>query len=416
MNHLFKCLVVAQVILAVSTPAFSQNEFAFTRAVNRSQHDQYLKDSMITRSLQVPLSTTTEKEWQKAFWAMELMLYKTTTTKNKLSEAWQKADTLSEGFQKSLLEVSYTLYPDAFKRPVTHLLHSTVSPSVFIRAAEYIWLTDQSKQIKRMLQKQMAQKFKESNYIGLTLLQQRLNRTNQKRPPIEALFDSNFLTGQTIIYSLQRSNRNFPGLVLIRKPNGQFVRNHDGSFFFTTQLARAITNYPYYITNGNTPQGLLRWTGFDSSSNNYIGPTTNLQLVLPYEATPAIFLANNRITDTVWMQNIYTNLLPDSWKSYHELYESFWAGAIGRSEIIMHGTTINPLYYKGQPYFPQTPSLGCLCSYEAWDTNGRLIESNQEQIVRTLISIGSTNGYVIVINLDDQNKAVRLNEVMHLVK
>ena len=416
MDLLHKCVLVLLLVLSVTTSTYSQTQFDFTKAVNRSQHDQFLKDSLITGSLKVPLSTATEKEWQKAFWAMELMLYKSKETSLKLSEAWRMANQLSEGFQKSLLEVSYTIDPGTFIRPATQLLHNTLSPAVFIRAAEYIWLTDKTQSTKRMIHRLMRQKFKDANFIGFNLLQKRLNEPVQQRPSLKALFDSSFLPGQTIIYSLQRSNRDYPGLVLIRKPNGQFARNSDGSFFHTSQLARSVTNYPFYITNGNTPQGLFRWAAFDSSTNNYIGPTTTLQLLMPYESTPTVFLPNNSTSEKMWTEEIYANLLPASWRSYNGLYESFWAGAIGRSEIIMHGTTINPIYYKEKKYFPQTPSLGCLCSYEAWDKNGRLTNSHQEQIVTALKTIGSLNGYVVVVNLDDKNKAVELNEVMHLLR
>jgi hypothetical protein len=77
----------------------------------------------------------------------------------------------------------------------------------------------------------------------------------------------------------------------------------------------------------------------------------------------------------------------------------------------MHGTAVNPEFYKGQTYYPQTPSLGCLCSYEEWNKNGVRIKSNQQQIDDALDSIGSSSGYVVVIELNDEKKAVSIDEI-----
>ena len=393
--------------------AQAQTYFEFTTAINRAKHDHDLKE-IIKTSLKQTISPATEGEWKKAFWAMELMLYKTSYTKEKLAQAWKLAPTLSENFQKALLEVSYTLYPSSFKNEINGLLIATKSPAVFIRCAEYLMLTNSisSKKIKSLLH----QHFNKNDFIGFKILAQRLSNNHIiKRPPLQDIFSKNFLPGQTIIYSLQRKNRNYAGLVLIRKADGSFVKEKDGSLFHTAQLARAITNYPFYITNGNTPQGIYRWTGFDTSANAYIGPTPNLQMVMPYETSPAVFYNNKADTTSQWSQQSYATMLPTSWRTYNGMYENFFAGAIGRSEIIMHGTTINPNYYKGQHYFPQTPSLGCLCSYEEWDKQGKQVVSNQQKIVTALKSIESISGYVIVLELDDKNEAVTLQDAAKLL-
>ena len=229
------------------------------------------------------------------------------------------------------------------------------------------------------------------------------------------IFDSSFLPGQTVIYSLQRSNRDYAGLVIIRKPDGTFLKDSTGNYFHTSQLAKAITAYPFYITNGNTPQGILRFSGFDRSRLLYIGPTQNLQMQLPYEDSPDVFFADSSLIDTTWSSALYASLLPPTWKNYAGIYESFYAGEIGRTAVIMHGTTIDPEFYKAQTYYPQTPSLGCLCSYEEWDSTGHRVSSNQQQIVNALNSIGATNGYVVVIDIDDKHENVSLNEVKPLL-
>ena len=415
LNERMKPCIFSLLLLLWLQPAVSQPTFAFTTAASRAQHDWRLTDTVINNTFRTPLSADNENGWRSAFWAMELLLYKSPFTKAKLQEAWNKANDLTEGFQKALLEVSYTLYPTAFTPEVTKLLQITPSPAVFIRSAEYLLQAKPCKATHNSIKHQLAQRFNGSAFRGFALLQQRMNdKPTAKRPPLTNLLSKDFLPGQTIIYSLQRSNRNYPGLVIIRRGDGSWVRNSDGSLFYTTQLARSITNYPFYITNGNTPQGIFRWTGFDTSSIAYIGPTPNLQMVMPVEVTPAVFFDDSSLAN-VWTKELYASLLPPSWKTDIGIYESWWAGEMGRSEIIMHGTTIDPRYYKAQPYYPQTPSLGCLCSYEAWNSYGQRVNSNQQKLVDALTGIGSTQGYVVVINVDDQPKPVSQADLAQLI-
>jgi len=261
----------------------------------------------------------------------------------------------------------------------------------------------------------MKRKFPGNASTGLQILQMRMTATPQPIPPLKDILGSKFLTGQTVIYSLQRANRDYAGLVLIRKPDGTFLKDISGGYFHTSQLARAITAYPFYITNGNTPQGILRFSGFDVSRLLYIGPTQNLQLQIPYEITPDAFFNDTTLIDTPWSKQLYASLLPASWKNYSSIYESFYAGRMGRTAIIMHGTTIDPEFYKAQTYYPQTPSLGCLCSYEEWNEAGYRLNSNQQKIVDALNAIGSSDGYVVVIDIDNKKKNVTIDEVKTLL-
>jgi hypothetical protein len=233
---------------------------------------------------------------------------------------------------------------------------------------------------------------------------------------LKDIFGKNFLANQTVIYSFQRKDRGYAGIVVIRRPDGSFVKNNDSSYFHTSQLARAVTNYPFYITNGNTPQGIFRWTGFEISKLAFIGPTPNVQMVMPYEAKPNIFFADSSLANATWEKEMYASLLPASWKNYEGMYESFYAGQMGRSEIIMHGTTVDPSYYKGKSYYPQTPSLGCLCSYEEWNAKGMRVKSNQQQIDDALDTFDASNGYVVVIELNDEKKPVTLDEIQPFLK
>lgn len=97
--------------------------------------------------------------------------------------------------------------------------------------------------------------------------------------------------------------------------------------------------------------------------------------------------------------------------------EAYQAGKIGRSEIIAHGTTIDPEWFKGQPYYPISPTLGCLCGREIWDPKtGKISNSDQLNLVNTFIETPGTKGYIIVINLDDKPGPVTAEEIAPVIE
>jgi hypothetical protein len=164
---------------------------------------------------------------------------------------------------------------------------------------------------------------------------------------------------------------------------------------------------PGYITNGNTPQGIFKLIGFDISKSSFIGPTTNMQLLLPFEKS-------STVPDSVAMQfgNVYTSLLPKLWQQYFPVYEAFYAGSAGRTEIIAHGTTVDPEYYKGKTH---TPTQGC-CA-KVWSAaDGKRTESNQQRLVDAVKKAGGANGYCIVIEIDDQQKPVSIKDILPFLK
>ncbi len=98
------------------------------------------------------------------------------------------------------------------------------------------------------------------------------------------------------------------------------------------------------------------------------------------------------------------------------MMEAWHAGQIGRTEIIAHGTTLDPDLFKSKPYFPCTPTQGCLCAKEIWNTtSGRLMSSDEFGLVEAIRSTPGTKGYLFVINVDDQKKPVSRQEVEHWV-
>ncbi|MFM6925569.1 MAG: hypothetical protein ACKOU7_08710, partial [Ferruginibacter sp.] len=245
-----------------------------------------------------------------------------------------------------------------------------------------------------------------------TILKNKLLQPAPKRPPVKDLMSNTFLPNEMVVYSFQRKNRNYPGLVMVRSNDGSFIKDNAGKYFAVPQLARSGTNMPGYLSNGNTPQGIFKIFDFAVSKGRFIGPTTNIQMVLPYERSTDV---SDSVTRS--LGDNYRLLLPGSWKNYFPFLEAYYAGKAGRSEIIAHGTTVNPAYYAKQPYYPLTPTQGCLCTKEIWSAvDGKRLESDQQKLVDAVQKAGGANGYCVVIEIDAQQKPVSLKDILPFLK
>ena len=367
---------------------FSQSNTSFFFA------SKYCRDSVteqlvnqIESTVPLPFTRDNYGKWAASFWAMELMLYKPPNFYQKLPQLILVISKTPPAFQRSFLEMLYTLYPKTFVKNIASIWQILGSDKAKAMALEYMAMANYFPKINK------DDMFRQSAYYPI------YRQSYQKQQLItltkNAFLNPKFLTGQTLLCSFQNNNRNIPGYLMLRKPNGKWVTDDGGKPLQFPQLARSITNLPFYLTNGNTPQGLYKITGLATSTNNWIGPTTNLQLVLPFEDSATVFFG----TDTSFKE-AYKKLLQPL-QNYLALYQSFIAGQLGRSEIIAHGTTINPAYYQLQKYYPLTPSLGCLCSPEIWDCNGQLIKSVQQQWIDVLQKLQPQPIYLVVAVVKD---------------
>jgi hypothetical protein len=314
----------------------------------------------------------------------------------------------------------YACYPDKYYTQAKFLLMQTNDPKIFAMSAEYILNSNHAEDDASFLAVKTKQLL--ASYPDNAILQQLLYRIVHQKdknttPDISSLLQKNYLQGHVLVFSFQRKNRNYPGIVMVRDGNGNFIMDSSGRYFSVPQLARSTNNLPGYLTNGNTPEGIFRMKGYDVSRAAFIGPTVNVQLTMPFEKSPQHFYADSSITDTTWNINYYRNLLPAEFRDYQPIYQSYYAGKAGRSEIIIHGTTVNPKYYISQPYFPLTPTQGCLTSKEIWDEEtGQRTESDQQQLINAMIKAGGAQGYAIVINIDDEQRPVALYDIVPLIE
>jgi len=386
-----------------------------TDAAREKMNERLIKNS-ITKNLLLPLTDSTEENWQDAFDAMEVMNYQSPFVESKVYAAFDSIGMRSTSFQRALLELAYTNYPGKFVMQTNVLLEETTDPKIFAVCAEYLLQHKKTDVEKKILQQKLVKKFTDTAYKNpvLFMLSTRLKPTDINSQPVHQILkdilNKDFLPNQIVMYSFQRKNRDYPGLVLIRKPDGSFVKDSSGNLFHLPQLARSISNLPGYLRNGNTPQGIFKMFGFGVSMSNFIGPTANVQMGMPVELSIQKYFDDSTILDSTWTMDWYQKLIPKKLRNYLPLYDSYYAGLAGRSEIIAHGTTIDPDFYSGKPYYPLTPTQGCLCTKEIW--NGKRLQSDQQKLVNGLLKAGGANGYCVVIEIDDKYAPVTIKDLM----
>jgi hypothetical protein len=329
-------------------------------------------------------------------------------------------DSLQYSTKLAFFEAVYGLYPGTYERDMRKLISKETQPKLFAMQAVYLLATDASPKNKAYLLALLNARFPSSDKSDL--LQQLRDYINnhdvyvqQPVPDIVALFNNQKMLQQKVMYSFQRWNRDYPGLAVLQNADGNFAKDSTGKLLVFQQLARAASNLPYFITDGNTPQGIYSITGIQVSRNYFLGPTPNLQMVLPFEDDEAYW--GDTYDNTKDALSNYLGLLPAAWQGYKPITEAFYAGKIGRSAIISHGTTLNPVYFTGKPYYPISPTLGCLCAKEIWDTaTGKLQESEQLNLVNAFVATPSDTGYTIVLNLNNRQAPVSREEVGALVR
>jgi hypothetical protein len=386
-----------------------------TEAARTKMNERLIKNS-ITKNLSLPLTDSTEENWQDAFDAMEVMNYHSAFVESKVHNAFDSIGVRSISFQRALMELAYANYPGKFIMQTNVLLEETTDPKIFAICAEYLMQHKKSDIEKKILAKKLLEKFTDTAYKNpvLFMLSTRLAptevNTQSVHEVLKEVLNKNFLPHQIVMYSFQRKNRDYPGMVLIRNADGNFVKDSSGNLFHIPQLARSISNLPGYLRNGNTPQGIFKMYGFGVSMSNFIGPTANVQMGMPVELSIQKFFDDSTILDSTWTIDWYQKLIPKKLQNYLPLYGSYYSGIAGRSEIIAHGTTIDPNYYSGKPFYPLTPTQGCLCTKEIWD--GKRLESDQQKLVNGLLKAGGANGYCVVFEIDDKQVPVTIKDIL----
>ncbi len=398
----------------------SQNKPAFFKGALKENRDKFYNTivSSINKTLKLPFGTANEENYNNAFYNIALIQYKNPTVNAAIDTVAKKINNSSNDCKIAFLNLINSEYPNKYAAQIKAIFKTSGNDAkLMAMAANYLLPTATVAEVKMMLQQTETELQKDADNAILFELSNQLKNWNKKTatPSIKTFFDKNYLPTQMLVFSFQRKDRNYPGIAMVRNTDGNFVKNADGKYFAVGQLARSSSNMPGYISNGNTPQGVFRITGFDTSSNYFIGPTTNIQLAMPHEYDGIII--DGKKIDTTWLLEDYKKLLPDNFKNYQPMYGTFYAGKAGRTEIIAHGTTVDIDYYKKNIYFPYTPTAGCLCTKEIWNNKtGMLDISDQQILAKAIQNTGATKGYLIVIEIDNKKTAVTLADVLSYLK
>ncbi len=387
---------------------------------NRNRFDVYLRDTAVNKAFAQPLDSNSEYDFESACLAVSQFMIQSPQVEAGFNKLFVQYDSLQYTTKRSFLESIYGLYPGIYENDIRILSSRETNAKLFAMEAVYLLANNASQKNKQTILGMLQSKFPTAAKNDLLLqLRDYIHYhdayTKQQIPPVADLFAHQELLRQKTIYSLQRWNRDYPGLAILQNADGSFCRDSAGKLLVFQQLARSASNLPYFITDGNTPQGVFRITGLETSHNNFLGPTPDIQMLMPFEDDEAYW--GDTFDDNKDALTNYLGLLPVSWQKYTPITEAFYAGKIGRTAVISHGTTLNPDYFKGKPYYPISPTLGCLCAKEIWNTyTGKLLESEQLNMVNAWLSTPGDIGYVIVINIDNRQMPVSREEVEELVK
>ncbi|MBK8947031.1 MAG: hypothetical protein IPM32_17425 [Ignavibacteriae bacterium] len=389
----------------------------FAKKVNKEKYYKNLI-SEIDKTLS-NLNEIDEKKWIAVFTNSQSIFYKSKIVKTAIENILTNLKDKNFKLQRSALETAFALYLNDFNDEIEELIKFTNDEISFAIAINYLLKSGNSNSVFRNKYLSLLKnKFPEFNKnIILSNLYNELELTKSESiPSIKDLLNHTFQKGKTIIYSIHRKNRKFHGITIIKKPDGNFSENKDGTIFYIPQLALSYSNLPYYLPNGNTPQGIYSVIGIYVSPTETIGPSPNILSRIPFEVSPEKFYHSANMKN-VWSEENYTNLLPKSWQQYSPIYQSYHAGKIGRKLIIIHGSTDEINYYKNEPYFPLTPTQGCLSSKENWDEgNGKCSESDQIKLINAFNSTKQKKGFLVVFEIDDKEKPVTIEEILPYIK
>ena len=408
------------VMMALSIPAQMAFAQPYSKEVLQANRDRLYKNITtrgINNKLSLSLSAETESDWAAAFGSMTFLQYHTPFTDAAVASAVERFSANNVELDKALVTYLYSMHINQYKETLGEKLEGIKDDYLYTLLADYLLAAETGTYKLNELRKDIRTRY--ATRTANILQQAQIENLGRKdvAQEIAPFFAKEYLPGKVLLISVQRKNRDWPGLVMVRDSSGNFLKINDSTYFSQPQLARSVSDLPYYFFNGNTPQGILRMDGFDTSRGAFIGPTTNVQFTLPFEYKAGHFFKDSLLADTGWSVSRYKDLLPKKLRNEPKLLEAWTAGKLGRSEIIAHGSTVDPNYYKDAKYFPLTPSQGCLSSKEIWNTStGILMESDQLTLTRMISRAGGPQGYCIVVELNDEQKPVSIDEIISFLQ
>ena len=420
-------------VLTQSVRAQPRREDIYSASVlyqRRAALERDLRERITGRNMSLPLDSNSEDKYLSACAAIAQFLISSPGAEHGLDTLFNGYPHLSYDTKTALLEAAYAITRSRYTAQVHAILEQEEDPRLFAMCAAYLYRVDTGTESCNALKIRMVEKF--PSYDSLPLLHELADylsyhgaRVKGRSPALSSLFTWQRTKHQKTIYSFQRWDRDYPGMAIVQGEDGAFVRDAQGRVQVFQQLARSGSDLPYFITNGSTPQGIYSIQGTDVSRIGFIGPTPNIQLLMPFEDPwkKYFHLEGDTTVDATMGQpsfdslQAYLQLLPPDWRNHTPMMEAWSAGRIGRTGIIAHGTTIDPEYFKDKPFYPLTPTMGCLCAKELWNnTSGHPLVSEQLNLVSAYLSAPGKKAYLYVINIDDKRAPVTRQDIETLIK
>lgn len=177
-------------------------------------------------------------------------------------------------------------------------------------------------------------------------------------------------------------------------------------------LLYSMYNLLPYFTYGHSPCGVYKIFNRDFSKNEFIGPTETLWTAVPFEIKPNRWDSK----ETRWTPELYRSFMPESLHNSPLMWQAYRAGAVGRYDMIIHGSTIDPENFRKEPFYPLTPSIGCLSALELWDgETGKPTVSHQEELMKLIPDKASQvrAGFMYVLQVKDNTKINTRNLIQY---
>jgi len=243
-------------------------------------------------------------------------------------------------------------------------------------------------------------------------------------PPLEDLLSWQIAQGQSQLYVLCRRERGTLCPAILKDQQGQWMRDLSQPhqpLWSVELLSRSLHGLRWHSIRGATPQGIYRLEGAMPRPQPAFFPAYGqfplVKVFLPFEAGVRHFFPQQPPTLTY-----YQTLLPPSWRNYFPIQQSYWAGALGRSLIRIHGSGEFPSFFVNNERFPQSwgwnPAIGCLSAQEQYNSRGELQKADMPAILNALSQAqdGFLSGYVIVAEVPGAGQdSISLEEIKALL-
>src|SRR5262249_29218126 len=157
-------------------------------------------------------------------------------------------DSLEYDTRQALLEAVYAVAPHRYTTEIRQVLDKETDPHLFALCAVYLYRHDTSTENTNTLKIRLVEKFPAHTLAVLQYLQDYLSHATSharaKTPDITELLRYQRTTGEKVIYSFQRWNRDYAGLAVVQNADGTFVRDEQGRVQLFEQLARSGPGLP----------------------------------------------------------------------------------------------------------------------------------------------------------------------------